>query len=102
MPRHQAPPRHAVPRHAPPRQAAPRHAPHHHQAELAAAAAAVAAGPHQCDECGKSFQIRDSLYKHRSVHRGSTTCPVCYVVLNRRGYLRHHLQQVHGQALARH
>lgn len=98
MPRQALLPRQALPRQAVPRQhcqqAGQAPAPNQNQAE-------PAAGPHQCDECGKSFQIRDSLYKHRNVHRGSTTCPVCYVVLNRRGYLRHHLLQVHGKALAR-
>ncbi|KAJ1521293.1 hypothetical protein ONE63_002971 [Megalurothrips usitatus] len=49
-----------------------------------------------CGECGKGFQVRDSLYKHRSVHRGATTCPICNAVLNRRGYLRHHMALVHG------
>ncbi|KAE8746199.1 hypothetical protein FOCC_FOCC007071 [Frankliniella occidentalis] len=52
--------------------------------------------PVYCDICGKGFQIRDSLYKHRSVHRGATTCPICQAVLNRKGYLRRHLATVHG------
>lgn len=62
----------------------------------AAGAAAAAASPFQCDICAKGFQIRDSLYKHRSVHRGATTCPICQAVLNRKGYLRRHLATVHG------
>ncbi|XP_034243688.1 broad-complex core protein isoforms 1/2/3/4/5-like isoform X1 [Thrips palmi] len=56
--------------------------------------------PHTCDLCGKSFRIRDSLYKHRNVHRGNTTCPICRVVLNRKTYLRRHLVAVHGVDLS--
>lgn len=52
--------------------------------------------PHTCDLCGKGFRIRDSLYKHRNVHRGNTTCPICRAVLNRSGYLKRHLASVHG------
>lgn len=56
----------------------------------------VSTKPYSCALCGKDFNYRGSLLKHRSVHRGATRCPICNLVFNRSSYIKHHLLTVHN------
>ncbi|KAE8746198.1 hypothetical protein FOCC_FOCC007070 [Frankliniella occidentalis] len=49
-----------------------------------------------CNICGKDFARENSLSSHRSVHKGSTQCPICFVILSRKQHLKRHLNTVHG------
>lgn len=51
---------------------------------------------HQCTICGKTFLVRDSLYKHKNIHKGMTQCPICQAVLSRTGNMRRHMVSKHG------
>lgn len=54
---------------------------------------------YECDICGKTYRLKDSLYKHLSVHAGNTTCTVCSKVLSRKTHLERHMLMKHGIAL---
>lgn len=51
---------------------------------------------HVCSTCGKGFAHPVSLVQHRQTHEGSTTCPVCQKVLNRKHDMKIHLAVKHG------
>lgn len=54
---------------------------------------------YHCAICGKGFNYHGSLLKHRSVHRGTSRCPICNQVFNRTSYIKPHLMTVHGVPL---
>ncbi|XP_018577443.1 longitudinals lacking protein, isoforms H/M/V isoform X4 [Anoplophora glabripennis] len=51
---------------------------------------------YDCEICGKSYKLKDSLSKHLSVHAGYTTCIICSKVLSRKTHLDRHMMQTHG------
>ncbi|KAJ8960733.1 hypothetical protein NQ318_020025 [Aromia moschata] len=51
---------------------------------------------YDCEICGKSYKLKDSLSKHLSVHAGYTTCIICSKVLSRKTHLDRHMIQTHG------
>lgn len=48
-----------------------------------------------CKHCGVSFKRLDSLYKHNSVHKGKTVCPVCNAVFSRVAHRTRHMKLKH-------
>ncbi|XP_018916152.2 uncharacterized protein [Bemisia tabaci] len=56
-------------------------------------------GANVCEVCNKRFSRRDSLYKHRKMHTGSTQCSICRVNLSRKAHLKRHLLRVHNLVL---
>ncbi|KAF0312962.1 Zinc finger protein 256 [Amphibalanus amphitrite] len=60
---------------------------------------AAAAGPrtvHHCPVCWKPFTHPKSLLQHLPVHTGSTTCPVCGRVCDRKARLNLHMRRSGG------
>ncbi|XP_052124099.1 broad-complex core protein isoforms 1/2/3/4/5 isoform X11 [Frankliniella occidentalis] len=55
-----------------------------------------------CNVCGKAFTREDSLSSHRNVHRGTTQCSLCMVVLSRKSHLKRHMLVVHGMDTSGH
>ncbi|KAF0308422.1 Zinc finger protein 816 [Amphibalanus amphitrite] len=45
-----------------------------------------------CDQCQKTFTLRESLTRHMAVHRGETRCPVCDKVFSTKFNLQMHLR----------
>ncbi|XP_043227291.1 broad-complex core protein isoforms 1/2/3/4/5-like isoform X3 [Amphibalanus amphitrite] len=61
---------------------------------------AAAAGPrtvHHCPVCWKPFTHPKSLLQHLPVHTGSTTCPVCGRVCDRKARLNLHMRRCHPE-----
>ena len=48
-----------------------------------------------CKFCDASFKRLDSLYKHHSVHKGKTVCPVCNAVFSRVAHRTRHMRLKH-------
>lgn len=48
-----------------------------------------------CKYCDASFKRLDSLYKHNSVHKGKTICPVCKAVFSRVAHRTRHMKLKH-------
>lgn len=48
-----------------------------------------------CKYCDASFKRLDSLYKHNSVHKGKTVCPVCNAVFSRVAHRTRHMRLKH-------
>lgn len=48
-----------------------------------------------CKFCDASFKRLDSLYKHNSVHKGKTVCPVCNAVFSRVAHRTRHMRLKH-------
>ncbi|KAK6622917.1 hypothetical protein RUM43_008768 [Polyplax serrata] len=48
-----------------------------------------------CKFCAASFKRLDSLYKHNSVHKGKTVCPVCNAVFSRVAHRTRHMRLKH-------
>lgn len=48
-----------------------------------------------CKFCDASFKRLDSLYKHNSVHKGKTVCPVCRAVFSRVAHRTRHMRIKH-------
>ena len=52
---------------------------------------------HRCPVCGKAFLHPKSLLQHLPVHTGSTTCPVCGRVCDRKARLNLHMRSCHPE-----
>lgn len=49
-----------------------------------------------CDICGKGFSHHGSVRQHRTIHLGTTKCPVCNGVFSRVSNLKRHILQQHS------
>lgn len=49
-----------------------------------------------CKLCNKTFRHEKSYTQHKSVHKGSTRCPICDKILCRKYQLKVHLSNLHG------